>query len=297
MIQNVMHLNETTSHKHLINTDDTTCHVHGSYTISYDTTCNIHGCYTTCHIHGSYTISHPSHTTPLIQHLSYNPSHTPLIQPLSHPSHTRPASHDALVPYDGISRIGHDSMPWLIHLGKRLSTCVPWLMCAMTHVCHDSCVPWLMCAITHVCHDSCVPSLMCAMTHVCHDSCVPWLMCAMTHVCHDSSTWVTRRMHTCMTCIIDSCDMTHTCVQSYVWYDAWMCAILGVLSRINVCHMTHCAPERPIHMCDKIQVYVWQMSRCIICALKMYHVTHTHTHTHTHAQERTNRTLVRTIVI
>jgi len=192
MIQHVMHLNETTSHKHLINTDDTTCHVHGSYTISYDTTCNIHGCYTTCHIHGSYTISHPSHTTPLIQ-------------PLSHTSHTTP-----LTPLSYKT-----SKPWRISTIRWHQQNRSWLN-AMTHSSRQT--PIHMCAMTHVCHDSCVPWLMCAVTHVCHHSCVPWLMCAMTrphewqgvctHAWHASLTAVIWRIHVCN----HTCDMTHGCV-------------------------------------------------------------------------------------
>jgi len=178
-------------------------------------------------------------------------------------------------------------MPWLIHLGKRLSTCVPSRMCAMTHVCHDSCVPSLMCAMAHVCHDSCAPSLVHmsdrAYAHM-HDMDYWQLsyhasMCAITRVIWCMDVWHSR------------CDITHQCLSHdslrprkaypYVWHDS----CIGV--------------TRFRYMCDKIHVYVWQMSRCIMCALKMYHVTHTrtHTHTHTHAQEWTNHTLVRTIVI
>ena len=208
MIQHVMHLNETTSHKHLINTDDTTCHVHGSYTISYDTTCNIHGCYTTCHIHGSYTISHPSHTTPLIQPLSHT-SHTTPLTPLSYKT-SKPWRISTI-------RWHQQNRSWLNAM-THSSRQTPIHMCAMTHVCHDSCVPWLMCAVTHVCRDSCVPWLMCAVTLMQHNTCLAlqrlsftstsknkfwkhrymkWLknssfyvlncMCAMTHVCRDSN--------------------------------------------------------------------------------------------------------------
>jgi len=237
MIQHVMYMEATPSHmiQHVIYMDAT------QHVIYMDPT--------------------PSHT-PLIQHLSYNPSHTPLIQPLSHPSHTRPASHDALVPYDGISRIGHDSMPWLIHLGKRLSTCVPWLMCAMTHVCHDSCVPWLMCAITHVCHDSCVPWLVHmsdkAYAHM-HDM-HHWqlwydaYMCAIIRVIWRMDVWHSR------------CDITHQCLSHdslrprkaypYVWQDSGICV------------------TRFRYMCDRCQGVSYVLSRCIM--------SHTHTRTHTH---------------
>jgi len=99
------------------------------------------------------------------------------------------------------------------HCNTLLIICVPWLMYAHLHVCHDSNMPIYMCDTTHsltnathctssVCHDSCMPIYMCDMTHsLPHDTlyvCHALFMYAHLHVWHDS----------CM--LIYMCDMTHS---------------------------------------------------------------------------------------